>query len=422
MRHERTAPVRAVTAAAIAVLAVAVMPSPVSATPPPNPGDEEIDSSRAEVREAAERVGSLTNEVASARAELTEAQMELSATYDEASQAREAERAANATAEEAENKLVGARAAAEAADEEFQAAREQLDEFAAASFRQGSTVGSVSAYLGSGSREELLAREQLLGAAGGSRLDAQETVREARLAKGNSEAEARAAMEEAERARKEAERAAEQAMRTYQRALSAEQEAEERTEMLLSRHEELKEEHAQAQRELDELRGQRQRHEEWQAEREQQASQQQAAQGSQGSQNSGPSAGATNPGGVVAPTTGRITSTFGPRGGSIHYGLDIANIIGTPIVSAMDGTVISSGPARGFGLWVRVRHDNGTITVYGHNDRNLVHVGQRVRAGQQIATVGNRGQSTGPHLHFEVHVNGTPIDPLVWLRGHGVRI
>ncbi|MGH3518396.1 MAG: M23 family metallopeptidase [Haloechinothrix sp.] len=117
-----------------------------------------------------------------------------------------------------------------------------------------------------------------------------------------------------------------------------------------------------------------------------------------------------------------ITSTYGQRWGTIHYGLDIANNIGTPIVSVMDGRVISSGPASGFGLWVRVLHDNGIITVYGHINETLVSVGQRVRTGQRIATVGNRGQSTGPHLHFEVHQNGFKIDPLRWLRRNDVSL
>lgn len=75
--------------------------------------------------------------------------------------------------------------------------------------------------------------------------------------------------------------------------------------------------------------------------------------------------------------------------------------MGAPIVAAADGTVISAGPAQGFGLWVRIRHDDGSTTTYGHNNGNSVAVGQRVRMGDQIAQVGNRGNSTGPHLHFE---------------------
>lgn len=125
----------------------------------------------------------------------------------------------------------------------------------------------------------------------------------------------------------------------------------------------------------------------------------------------------------VAPAAGRLTSVYGMRWGTMHWGIDIANRIGTPILSAADGVVVESGPASGFGLWVRVRHADGTVTVYGHIDRSLVRRGQAVRAGQQIATMGNRGDSTGPHLHFEVWLgNGSKTNPLTWLRARGVRI
>ena len=122
----------------------------------------------------------------------------------------------------------------------------------------------------------------------------------------------------------------------------------------------------------------------------------------------------------VAPTVGTLTSAYGSRWGTTHWGIDIANRIGTPIYSVADGVVIEAGPASGFGLWIRVRHDDGTVTVYGHIDRYLVNEGQRVRAGTQIATMGNRGYSTGPHLHFEVwSAAGSKINPLTWLRGKG---
>jgi murein DD-endopeptidase MepM/ murein hydrolase activator NlpD len=123
----------------------------------------------------------------------------------------------------------------------------------------------------------------------------------------------------------------------------------------------------------------------------------------------------------VAPTAGVLTSCFCSRWGTFHYGIDIANRIGTPIYSVADGVVLEAGPASGFGLWVRVRHTDGTITVYGHVDRILAKEGQRVRAGDQIATLGNRGESTGPHLHFEVWTpTGTKINPLTWLRSKGI--
>lgn len=121
------------------------------------------------------------------------------------------------------------------------------------------------------------------------------------------------------------------------------------------------------------------------------------------------------------PTTGRVTSSFGSRGGSQHGGTDIANAIGTPVYSVADGVVVDAGPASGFGLWVRIRHDDGTITVYGHIDSYSVSVGQSVSAGEQIARMGNRGQSTGPHLHIEVVTSGGgKVDALAWLSERGV--
>lgn len=121
------------------------------------------------------------------------------------------------------------------------------------------------------------------------------------------------------------------------------------------------------------------------------------------------------------PVSGTVTSGFGPRWGTTHYGLDIANRIGTPIVSVTDGTVIDAGPAAGFGLWVRIQQDDGTIGVFGHIDEALVSVGQRVSAGETIATVGNRGQSTGPHLHYEVwQSDGTKTAPMAWLNARGI--
>ena len=125
-------------------------------------------------------------------------------------------------------------------------------------------------------------------------------------------------------------------------------------------------------------------------------------------------------GGAVSIVSGRVTSGFGSRWGSQHKGLDIAAPIGTPIHVPLGGTVISSGSASGFGMWVRVEHDDGTVTVYGHINRSLVTVGQKVTPGQQIAEVGNRGQSTGPHLHIEVvDPSGTKINPKPWLDANG---
>ncbi len=125
----------------------------------------------------------------------------------------------------------------------------------------------------------------------------------------------------------------------------------------------------------------------------------------------------------VMPTKGIFTSGFGYRWGVLHAGIDLANSIGTPIRAVSDGVVIDAGPTAGYGMWVKLRHADGTVTLYGHVNTTMVSVGQRVMAGDQIATMGNRGNSTGPHLHFEVLLGGTQrIDPVPWLAKRGLSV
>ena len=112
------------------------------------------------------------------------------------------------------------------------------------------------------------------------------------------------------------------------------------------------------------------------------------------------------------------------RWGALHGGVDIAAPIGTPIYAATSGVVKRAGAATGFGLAVYILGDDGAVTVYGHVNRYFVTAGERVSAGEQIAEVGNRGQSTGPHLHFEVHTGGElysgQINPVPWLNARGI--
>jgi murein DD-endopeptidase MepM/ murein hydrolase activator NlpD len=125
----------------------------------------------------------------------------------------------------------------------------------------------------------------------------------------------------------------------------------------------------------------------------------------------------------VMPTKGIFTSGFGYRWGVLHAGIDLANSIGTPIHAVSDGVVIDAGPTAGYGMWVKLRHADGTVTLYGHVNTTLVGVGHRVMAGDQIATMGNRGNSTGPHLHFEVLLGGTQrVDPVPWLAKRGLSV
>lgn len=120
--------------------------------------------------------------------------------------------------------------------------------------------------------------------------------------------------------------------------------------------------------------------------------------------------------GYIWPARGTFTSGWGPRWGRMHRGIDVAGPVGTPIVAAADGEVITAGwNSGGYGNWVRIRHPDGSITLYAHNHRNHVRRGQQVRQGQHIADMGSTGFSTGPHVHFEIHRNGSPTDPMAFL-------
>ena len=128
----------------------------------------------------------------------------------------------------------------------------------------------------------------------------------------------------------------------------------------------------------------------------------------------------------VLPINGaRLTSGYGSRWGTFHYGIDLAAPMRTPEYAAGDGVVLRAGAASGFGLAVHILHEDGDVTVYGHMDSILVEAGQVVRAGETIALLGNRGQSTGPHLHFEVHNGGlyqNRGNPVPWLAARGVSL
>ncbi len=113
---------------------------------------------------------------------------------------------------------------------------------------------------------------------------------------------------------------------------------------------------------------------------------------------------------------GVVSSGFGWRGGRPHKGLDIAAQRGTAVLAAADGKVVySDDKQRGYGNLVIMRHAGGYVTVYAHNRRNLVDVGDQVGQGSRVAEVGSTGRSTGPHLHFEIRVGKDAVDPLIHL-------
>ena len=118
----------------------------------------------------------------------------------------------------------------------------------------------------------------------------------------------------------------------------------------------------------------------------------------------------------IRPAYGKVTSGFGRRPGfwgilATHTGIDISLPIGTVVVATADGTVTFAGARSGYGYTVEIQHADGLLTLYGHLSRHLVKPGDRIAQGQAVALSGNSGISTGPHLHYEVRLNGIAVDP-----------
>jgi murein DD-endopeptidase MepM/ murein hydrolase activator NlpD len=138
----------------------------------------------------------------------------------------------------------------------------------------------------------------------------------------------------------------------------------------------------------------------------------QAAQANRGS---GSPSSTPSAAGLIWPASGPVTSPFGWRWGRMHEGIDIGASYGSPIRAAAPGTVIYCGWESGYGNLVVIDHGGNLATAYGHQSAIAVTCGQQVSQGQVIGYVGSTGHSTGPHLHFEVRVNGAPVDPLGYL-------
>ncbi|MDH3227256.1 MAG: peptidoglycan DD-metalloendopeptidase family protein [Thermoleophilia bacterium] len=135
-----------------------------------------------------------------------------------------------------------------------------------------------------------------------------------------------------------------------------------------------------------------------------------------GLQSTAPTSGSSpSASGFIWPVSGPLTSTFGPRWGRMHEGIDISGSTGTGIAAAAGGTVIIAGPQGGYGNLVVVDHGGGVSTAYAHLSSIGVGVGQAVAQGSVVGGLGNTGNSTGPHLHFEVRVNGAAQNPLGYL-------
>ncbi len=402
--------------------------------PPPNPTDEQLAGAEAEKEAAAAEVGRLQAEVALAQTELERLGLQAEAAGTAYMAAEEALQLAQAAADQAAADLEAATAAVDAAIG-------RIGGYARDSYVNGSTLTTAAALLDSAGPGELVQRAAMLEYVGEIQVDALEELEIARVRQANAESSARVTRDQMA----EAEEQAAAAKATADAQVAAQQDAVAAAEADKAA---LDQQLQDAQIRLLELQGARDAYAQWQ---QQKAAEEAAAaaaaaraaeeaaalaaaarraaasESSSGGSAAGTSAGSSGGSGAyVKPTSGRTSSCFGFRWGTLHGGVDIAAPIGTPIYAAASVTVARTGPATGFGLAVYIRGDDGAVTVYGHVNAEYVRKGERVTAGELIAEVGNRGQSTGPHLHFEVHPSGSmhggQVDPVAWLRGRGVSI
>jgi murein DD-endopeptidase MepM/ murein hydrolase activator NlpD len=399
---------------------------------PVNPSDEQLDGAQAQQAAAAAEVARITGLVADAQARLEQVQVQAESAGTDYLAAEEARQLAEAAAAQTAQDL-------QVAADAVTAAQARIADFARKSYKNGSQLTSGMALLDVDGPTELVQKAATLDYVGDHQVDVLGVLEGARVQQAAADAAARAARDD----KAAAEAAAAAAKVTAEQQLAAQQTA--LTEAAAQKAQ-LDQQLQDAQVALLQLQGARNAYQVWQAQKaaeekaareaEEQARAQAeeddrlaraaaAAQSTTAEADSG--AGQDTGGsGYVRPAVGRTSSCFGGRWGVTHYGVDIAAPIGTPIEAATSGVVQRAGPATGFGLAVYIRGDDGAVTVYGHVNRYFVSAGERVDAGEQIAEVGNRGQSTGPHLHFEVHPGGAmyggQVDPVPWMRARGITI
>nr|WP_239155037.1 NlpC/P60 family protein [Amycolatopsis sp. FDAARGOS 1241] len=308
--------------------------------PPPNPSDSELDSSKAAASEKAGEVGKLTNQLAQAEQKLSSLQDDVELKQEQAMKALVDLQTAQDAAAQAEQAAQAARKEADAAAGAIEKARQDLKTFAAASFEQGSTVGSVAAYLTADSPKDLLARAQMLDAIGGSRLNALDRLEQAQTAKSNKDAAARKAVEVAQQKQDAARQAKSGADAAQAAAVQAQQSQATQNQQLEASKSSVEQQLYAAQSKVNGLQGQRQRYQDWlaQKQREDEERARQAALGKHPSGGGG--------GGRPSPAAGSSIEAVIARA---------LSQLGRPYAW---GGGNGSGPTRGI-------HDGGVADMYG---------------------------------------------------------
>lgn len=349
--------------------------------PPPNPSDEQLDSSRAKANARASRVGKLTNQVAQAESRLMQLQADVELTMEDANKALVDLRTAEDEAAQAKVDAAAAKVAAAGASQAIEDARADLDEFAAGSYKQGSTIGSMSAYIGAKSPEDLLARAELLNAVGGSELDALDDLEVARTDKANKDSAARAALELAKEKQAQAKAAKAAADAATAAAQQAQRDGAAQAKRIEAQKASAESQLAAAQSAVSGLESQRERYQDWLAakEREDALKAQQAAENAGGGGGGRP---------VAAPSSGSVRSVINRALSQlgVPYAWGGGNAYG-PTRGIRDG-----GVADLYGDYNKIGFDCSGLMIYAfaaagyrlpHYSGYQAHAGRRVPLSQK---------------------------------------
>ncbi len=353
--------------------AVAVPP------PPPNPSDSQLGDGKATVNAQATRVGQLTNQVAQAEAQLLQLQADVELKMEDANRALVDLQTAQDAAAQAKADADQAKLEADGASQEIDAARKQLDEFAAGSYKQGSTIGSMSAYIGSKSPEDLLARAQLLEAVGESSLDALDVMELARTDKANKESAARAALALANEKQADAEEAKDAADAATAAAQEAQSNQATATQALESQKSSAEQQLTAAQANVTGLQSQRQRYLDWLQQKQAEEAAAQQPRPSAGGGGGGGGGGAAPPpaaGGGVRTVINRALSQLG-----VPYAWGGGNAYG-PTRGIHDGGVADS-----HGDYNKIGFDCSGLMIYafaGVGKRLPHYSGYQASAGRRV--------------------------------------
>jgi septal ring factor EnvC (AmiA/AmiB activator) len=410
----RSAPVRALSLLVAIVLAAAVLPTVAGAQ---QAEQAQLQQARERLEQLSREIDAASQEAASAEAELADADAklrEVEAVVNEVAAAVDRQRGA---VREAEDRL----AAVEAEAAEVAAA---FADRASRMFKEGPNL-PFETLLSSGGAEDAMTRTSYLRVITQAdrvnidSLDAAETAVTAQRAR---------LLEEQERLEQmlaEQEELLEEVQRLRESRALAAAEAREQVRQLEIEHDDLEEDQArlealirqkqaEARREAERVAAEERAARRAAAQQQQQAARQTTSGGGGGGGGGG---GAASSSGYAWPLCAPVTSEYGPRWGRMHRGVDQGASTGTPIGASKAGTVIFAGWQGGYGNLTLIDHGDGVVTAYAHQSRLAAGSGARVSQGQTIGYVGNTGNSTGPHLHFETRVNGNAVNPRQYLPG-----